>query len=609
MRPGFWREVIGVLGALTLALLAVAMGLGQPSSESHEYRPTPDAVEYAWVARQFAGGASPLMPIVNDLHPSRYAPVHPWFMSIWVRLHGDNDRAMFTWPMTAWLGGLLFLYLWMAIVRLSLPARFAILALILFSPLPYQICQELLQEPTMFMLFWMMILSWQLSIMILHKSQSSQQRLLPILSKLILSGALAGAGVAALVLMRPTIAPLGLLVLVYLAMVGEMWKRIIALLAYLTSGLLVTVVVVVYNHTITGQYLLSTYYYWMPDIHTWIYDWGLLFTSDPQLHDIPRIDDLVRTFLGINSTLHPMGVVSGTLIFAGVLYHAAAWARALGAKLANSKAVPNAYSINAIALLLILFFVSQIIIHIAYKAWYPRFFVLIHSLWIVLGVVGIEKIVSSLRAKFPQYQSAVIVLTAALFILITGIYRYPLINVAIRDITQPDIKPEHRDAFARVHRFFTPLMKREAAPLFVDRLPVLNARLLLDLDVKSFPFPISQFEYQNDLYWDGHTVQFFMFKPLKVMGQLNPGAPWRSLPHLSYLVNLKQREIETEYFTGLLNHYGKIIIYINIYREHRLELLLDWARENGVKVQWRIEHDGWVMIVLTHADPPTVSNE
>lgn len=109
-----------------LVLLVYAfleLGAGAADDDTLLFRPVPDAAEQAYVSRAFALGKNPLLPIVNELHPSRFSPVHPLLMSLWIRLNAGKFDRIFQWSPLAILFGMLLLYILLVKSGAALPVR------------------------------------------------------------------------------------------------------------------------------------------------------------------------------------------------------------------------------------------------------------------------------------------------------------------------------------------------------------------------------------------------------------------------------------------------------------------------------------------------------
>src|SRR5687767_8798877 len=101
--------VLVVLWAVALWGL-YQLGFGHPSGDARTLRPYPDNTEYVWQALSFSQASLPLQPIGHELHPSRYAPVHPLLLGAFIRAFGQRE-AVYWWPPAAFLTGSLFFYL------------------------------------------------------------------------------------------------------------------------------------------------------------------------------------------------------------------------------------------------------------------------------------------------------------------------------------------------------------------------------------------------------------------------------------------------------------------------------------------------------------------
>ena len=134
-----WLLLVAVWSAeiIVLALMVRALceqGLGDPSYDSLTLRPAPDTVEQATVALALAEGRNPLLPIVNELHPSRYSPVHPFVVSLYLRLSGDGLDGFHHWPLIAVLVGTALIYVLMIVAGVYVVWRLITVYLILSQP-------------------------------------------------------------------------------------------------------------------------------------------------------------------------------------------------------------------------------------------------------------------------------------------------------------------------------------------------------------------------------------------------------------------------------------------------------------------------------------------
>jgi hypothetical protein len=102
----------------------------------------------------------------------------------------------------------------------------------------------------------------------------------------------------------------------------------------------------------------------------------------------------------------------------------------------------------------------------------------------------------------------------------------------------------------------------------VDHLPVVNARLLLEL--MDYPYPIAPLMRENDLQWDGHTVQFGANSIGPPRGYINPASLWKDNPYYSFLYDPYTRTFKGEFLDSLVNYYGRIALYYPLWRERDL---------------------------------------
>ncbi|NUP90755.1 MAG: hypothetical protein HUU25_13210, partial [Candidatus Sumerlaeia bacterium] len=147
-------EVVG-LSLLLLLCCDYHVRVGDlPERGVLEFHPLPDAAEQAFVAQAFARGRDPMLPIGNELHPSRFSPVSPFLQSLTLRWLGDYDaEALLSHSVFAVQAALVLLYGWMAALGLSVPARLAAVWMLVRTPMLRQMGRNILQEPQILLLF------------------------------------------------------------------------------------------------------------------------------------------------------------------------------------------------------------------------------------------------------------------------------------------------------------------------------------------------------------------------------------------------------------------------------------------------------------------------
>lgn len=262
-------------GALEAAILAaflagaLTLGWGRLSPEALAFRPVPDTVEQVWVAAAFAQGRSPLLPVGNELHPSRFSPVHPAALSLWLRLHGGAPEAAAGWPPVAAALGLAALYAWMLLAGVPLLWRLTAFFLLFFSPGAFETSRELMQESSFTLLFGLSAAAWALGWRAFERAADegaySGIRAIGTLALFALAGALAGA----LAFARPTLAPWpGLMFLATLWSLRRPGARRFpaqAPAAALAAGALaVAALTLIYIHRVAGVWGLVAYHHWKP---------------------------------------------------------------------------------------------------------------------------------------------------------------------------------------------------------------------------------------------------------------------------------------------------------------------------------------------------------
>lgn len=576
---------------------AVSLGLGKPWAYTSGFQTVPDAGEYAWVALRMAQGESPLLPIVNDLHPSRYSPVHPFLMSVWIRAHGGRLTAVWTWSRFALLAGALVLYLWLILGGVAPPARLVLLWLLLYSPTTREIGRDILQEPTMALLLWGTILCWFLGPWLGWRGETDARQRHWRRASAVASG-LAGLFSMALACIRPTTAPLFLLVMIHLAWIGKRGERRRLLGSFMIGGAVCLSLVLIYMRRVAGVIHVAAYHHWDPSFGLNYMKWHLLIRPDAQLDGLRRGEALLMDLFGLTRGFSQAGWGSGILLMFGVGMGAVLAPRCRSrAKEDNGAGRPGRWLFAGQTPPLLLFLLSQALIQMAYQFWGCRFLTLVWFLFLVLGVAGLEGLARLVWTQRIVSRAILIRIFYVAGIVVVGLPRVAEMVTAARFFPGTPLKRVTVERDQLAHDLFAKEIQRIDAPLFVDRIPTLSARLLLGLE--SSPHPISQILWSNYLRADGHTVQFNMYRVGPPRGFLTPDSPWKSPPNHSHLLDERVKGIDGDYLRAILRRYGKAILYFPSSREDKVRPVLDWVDESeGIRRKYEMRAHGWILIVL-----------
>ncbi len=598
-KTGLDRRAIALLlaeGALLFLIVYgfLNLGAGTPDDDSLLFRPVPDAAEQAYVSRAFALGKNPLLPVVNELHPSRFSPVHPFLVSLWIRLHSGNFDAIFQWSLVALLLAMLFLYLLLMLSGAPFFVRVLIAYLILYSPLLLSVSRRILQEPTIFLLFSPACAAWFGGMLLSQIPEKARivrgsARIFCSYVLFLLSGLFCGA----LLCIRITLAPLSLLLALHALRALPPKKTPKPLLAFLLGHLIVLISVLLYMKTLAGIFSLQGYYHWMPDYKP--FAWANALTP-PVNHrnGIPNYLLLARTLLGIQKTIVVQGWLSMSLLFFfGILGFLIPQQRGSEEKSAKE----HFCTFRSLLLFLFLFGISQILIHLFYFFFDERFFILSLPVIVLCGVFGWWE---SFRFLYRAGKTKkILILIAAILcgIIIAGgpdfLRGYGVLSGY--KASKPSSSPGRRESM--IHAGYGALIRPLACPLFVDKLPVLNARLLLDLGES--PFPIAPLSRESNLYFEGHTVQFLWYKVGPAAGYLDDASIWRGRPPDCYLFDPESDGIRRDYLVSLLDHYGKLAIYFPSWRAKELAGFFSSLKDPGWEIKNLARSGGWNLLLVT----------
>ncbi|MBN1476494.1 hypothetical protein JXA47_07070 [Candidatus Sumerlaeota bacterium] len=567
-RPARWRwiiarETVGFALAVLLCLEFVSRVTMDAEPGVLLYQPHPDAVEHAWVTRAFAHGQSPLMPLANELHPSRFSPVHPLLASLSLRLVGGDFAGLLWHSAAALVLGCLLIHGWLGVVRLSLPARLVALLAILRLPMMVTAGRNILQEPSMLLLFGAGGLAWALAMQCVRRPRGR--------SVGFASMALAGAAMAALLCIRPPTAALLVLVALHAVMTLG-WRGALAPLTALGLGAAAVIVATaLYVHRVSGLWDVTAYHHWIPGFT------GLSWSQPmrPPLNDdsLPMGLLLLSEVFGISKHLTGAGILSPVLALLGVAL-----------LIPRRLSWPGRLSMA----LLFVFALSQLGFHLFYQHFEARFLILAYPALLIAGLAGWDE---ALRAwwRGGRWRSLAALVALLVAIGLVGI-PWHMRSAFISTWDRREVMAHHRNA--SVVRYLD-------CPLFVHGVPTLSARLLLDLC--DWPQVIAPFQVHLRLDLDGHTPQFRMNAVGPPRGHLEDPSLWPDNPHFSGLVDHELGMIGGELATRLLERHGRFAIYIPAWIEWQIGNVRGWAWEHGLTLRDVSRDRRWCLIVV---EPP-----
>jgi hypothetical protein len=567
----------------------INLGAGKPEKGSLFFRPAPDAAEFAWVAQAFARGRSPLLPIVNELHPSRYSPIHPFLLSLWIRINWGNPDAIHTWSLYAIILGTAGLYI--LAIQNHWPRHYRILSayLLLFTPFFVNQTRGFMQEPTIFLLFSWGILFWYNGM-----RRSSGEKLIFQLSNkrdMVRYGLNFAAGLllGAAGCIRLTIFPLFLFLAFAMVLVKSLRQAWMRIAIFLLGVSVIILVSGIYLYKIAGIPFVSAYQHWMPGVR--YFAWKNAFIEPPNYKvGLPNYLLTAQELSGIRKSGFLFGWQSPVLLFIGGFLLVFSIRKKMDADRKNPLLSP------ILLFLLFLFALSQIVVHLFYNYYDLRFFILVYPIFVISGLAGWNLTISKIYHAKIMRKIYVIILAAGILALIAGIGN---INHAWEVFSfmaqKTDALKTSREEI-RIHKRYGEFIPALSCPIFVDRLPVLNARILLGLH--EYPFPIAPLERNAKTSGDGHTIQFLWYQVKPPVKYLDPGFLWPGNPYENSLFDLEKGYFQEKLIEALLSHYGKIGIYYPLAREVELGPFFSNLDRNNYRIINANLEEQWALIII-----------
>jgi len=576
-------------GLLCLILLGFLwLEPDRPSMDAILYRPIPDAAEQVYVARAFSSGNSPLLPISVELHPSRYSPVHPFLVSLWMRLHFGRMTSIYSWSLFAVILGVALLYLFLICSGAPFPFRVLALYLILFTPLFITITRNIMQEPTMLLLFGATCLLWRMGMRgaleeRVESGGGSRRK-----GKGLFFFFLAGFTAGAIFCIRVTTFPL-----IVCFVLHGIWmlspRRAARCLPAFSCGILACVTLVtVYMASLAGIFNVAGYYHWMP--FQTFFAWNNAFIPAPNTGiDVPNGLLILQDMLGIRPAASVFGWYSTALLLiggpAGFILMKKTGEQNKGEK-----------SLGVLSLLLFLFAISQVVIHMFYMFNDLRFFVLAWPALVLSGVSGWYLILKTFFRKRWMRRGYTVVFAVIVFSLMMGITNYIHGFTIMTSLKEKSRERGECISCKAMHEKNGLLIEALSCPIFVDRVSVLNARLLFDLMDR--PYPIAPLTRQFDLTYGGHTIQFLWYRVRPPVGCLPQSEIWEGRPPDHFLFDPGEGSVRDDFIDTMMNRYGKIALYFPYWRREELKPLIEYIREEGYGILKLNRRGPWDLVLV-----------
>lgn len=500
-----------------------------------------------------------------------------------------NLNAIHTWSFFAVICGIAGLYL--LLIRMGWPRFYRILSvyLLLFTPFFITQTQGFMQEPTIFLLFTWGALSWYngMRSVCLEKlsSRQSPQKDIMEFGLFFASGLLLGAAGC----IRPTIFPL-ILFLVFAMILTKpfriAWKRIAV---FLIGASAITFVTGIYLYKIAGIPFVSAYHHWMPGIS--YFAWKNAFIEPPNYKvGLPNYLLIAEELLGIRKSGFLFGWSSTFLLVLGGFLHVFFIKMKKGG---NQNSLPL---YPFLLFLLFLFALSQILIHLFYNFYDLRFFILVYPIFVISGLSGWNLTISKLYHSKIMRKILVVILAAGILALIAGIGNICHAWEVFGFMAEKSDVPLTAIEEIRIHKRYGEIIPGFSCPIFVDRLPVLNARLLMGL--YEYPFPIAPLERNPKTSGDGHTVQFLWYKVKPPVGYFDAGFLWPGNPYEDSLFDQEKGYFHEKLFEALITHYGKIGIYYPSARATDISPLFNHFQKKDYRIIDGSLHEQWELKII-----------
>jgi hypothetical protein len=572
-----WHLAAELAGLLSILALYLWLIHWKQFGEAVLFLPQPDVTEYAYVASALRDGVSPLMPVGGELHPSRYAVIHPLLMALWSWLAGGDD-AMQLYPAVAM--SLAVGIFWGALVAIRLGAgwRLLCIAAILPSPLMVEIGRSLMSESTIALLSAISFLSLVLGTRVVT-GKSRYAWLL-----------LAGFSIGAVVCCRTTFAPLALL-LTGVALLGAQQNARRAGIVMALGGALAAAAAAWYNWRVAGIAELSTYSHWLggAPLFGWFQPW---VGAPPPFEEFQTWQVMVGLHLGGWPWLMGHQPVWASVVMWGFAVYGAA-RFALTQRRGWARPCPDIDFRALVAATAAIYALLHVVTFIFYSYPLARFSVVAWPAMILGACVACERLASRLH---PAGRGRLVLLVVAVYTI-----AHPL-SLAVWVGGNVNVSLHRGRNAQRTYMLSEPLLHRTAAlamkgdnhPIFVDGLGMVRARLLMGGLGSDRVF--ASMVNHNHLE-DGHLPQFNWYQVGAARGYLRPEDPlWQVRATETILINEFPRSAHVPFLEKLTQRGEPFYLYYPLSRSESYEVLWAWLREHGKTretlretAQWRLE--------------------
>lgn len=546
-------------------------GGGRINEHSLELRPYPDALEQVWMAKQIAVGRSPLLPIGHEFHPSRYSVVHPFVQAIWISINGGDWRSAHRWSPIAIILGAIVFHLFLTTLHIKPLTRLVITLITTLSPAMIRESQATLQEPTIWLMFALSCLSWQVA-MNNGCSRSFNQHLF------MFAGMMSGL----LICIRPTYVLWPVLLsgqAVYFfgrQNTNRWWTFILGLCASIVTCLLLM-------RRLTGQWALQHYDHWQYTGDFFALKNILMPRWFSQYPEEAVWQQLGADLIGLRTGLVPWGLAFTWVLLACpvVLFY-------------RNKSKPDLLPV------LVLFAIGQVAAHCSYVFYGPRFVIVAFACFVATGCVGWEVLAG--RFSWPSQQkrcSAVVLSLLAAVLLTYGTdQRRTTMRKLYAELTGGlETRRETVSNTLATFRTDSCKLKRLHCPIYVCQVNPLFLRLCTDLPTTSVVYQLAD---GVNAYFDSQMMQL-PYTHIKEDGRrLRP-----------YHLSLTRQDpadntiaLRQGLFQLLLSEHGAIAIYVPLWKADEMSLLFAQMTNCGTMVDLSSSGSTWVLFVISMQQNP-----
>ena len=541
--------------------------------------------EYLYVANQFSSLSNPLLPIGIEYHPSRYSPVHSFFLALWTNIFPFTESFSFYSPVVI-IFAMLMLYKTLELLNANHYYRVGLIGVILLSPITINISRSVMSESTMLLLF-----CGALYFVV--------KGLLSVADKSYLFLYISGFLLGLLVWCRITFAVLAMIlvgvVFCYLVSRGKPFSR--SVLAISAGGASVLLLGCFYAFLLTGKLSFSTYSHWLGVYDLFGLQFPYLFYTDSAEYN--RIWKIVLAtnfgFIPYSVYYQPYYIIIFLSLYVMVRL---TWI--------HSRKKTHTFDDLAIfrhilAGSLYLYFLSHIVLFLFYEQPLPRFSIISSICLFVSFVLSLGEFPIGYKISSHPWKS--ISFTLFLCVVISPVSFWGWIGTGF----QRYMVSSHQEELARIysekntHRIMGSLIEENQHPVFVDGLGSLQARLLFELDDDSLPIFNLSDRISNQ---DPHHFQFYWYsveRPIRINEKYCLIAGFK--PSSSTLIRDLDNSINTIYVKTFSSISPRFFIYYNTNDPSHFQAALDYLQHRNATIEVINQSGSWELVFVNQSAP------